>query len=237
MPKVAMPRLSDSMQEATILAWLKSDGERVSRGDELAEVETDKASIVYEADVEGTLKVVARAGDTVPVGAMIAFIGDADAAAEEAQAGPRPAERLEPAVASSEPAAGLPGGGSTVKASPVTRRIARELRLELASVAGSGPGGRILKADVEAASRSRKAPAAPAEALAESRTHGEHAAISELATAATAPTPAPSPPAATDDQPGGARSATKISPACNGPWRGGWPSPRRRHLNSCSTST
>jgi pyruvate/2-oxoglutarate dehydrogenase complex dihydrolipoamide acyltransferase (E2) component len=93
------------MEEATILAWLKSDGERVSRGDKLAEIETDKASIAYEADVDGTLKVLARAGDTVPVGTTIAFIGDADAAAEQAQTGPRPTEYPEPAVASSE----LPG--------------------------------------------------------------------------------------------------------------------------------
>src|ERR687889_2868389 len=75
MADVAMPRLSDSMEEGTILKWLKSDGDEVKRGEELVEIETDKANMTYEADQEGTLKIVAQEGDTLPVGQTIAQIG------------------------------------------------------------------------------------------------------------------------------------------------------------------
>ena len=71
-----MPRLSDSMEEGTILKWLKSDGDEVSRGDELVEIETDKANMTYEADDEGTLEIVAKEGDTLPVGEVIARLGE-----------------------------------------------------------------------------------------------------------------------------------------------------------------
>ena len=75
MADVAMPRLSDSMEEGTILKWLKSDGDEVSRGDELVEIETDKANMTYEADESGALKIVAQEGDTLAVGETIAQIG------------------------------------------------------------------------------------------------------------------------------------------------------------------
>src|SRR4051794_29178911 len=76
MADVAMPRLSDSMEEGTILKWLKSDGDEVAKGDELVEIETDKANMTYEADEAGTLSIVAKEGDTLPVGETIARIGD-----------------------------------------------------------------------------------------------------------------------------------------------------------------
>src|SRR3954462_5465984 len=76
MADVAMPRLSDSMEEGTILKWLKSDGEEVKRGEELVEIETDKANMTYEADQDGVLKIVASEGDTLPVGETIASIGE-----------------------------------------------------------------------------------------------------------------------------------------------------------------
>jgi pyruvate dehydrogenase E2 component (dihydrolipoyllysine-residue acetyltransferase) len=76
MPDVAMPRLSDSMEEGTILKWLKSDGDEVTRGEELVEIETDKANMTYEADQDGTLQIVAGEGDTLPVGETIARIGE-----------------------------------------------------------------------------------------------------------------------------------------------------------------
>src|SRR3954453_14882593 len=79
MADVTMPRLSDSMEEGTILKWLKSDGDNVSRGEELVEIETDKANMTYEADADGTLSIVAQEGDTLPVGDTIARIGDARA--------------------------------------------------------------------------------------------------------------------------------------------------------------
>ena len=76
MPDVAMPRLSDSMEEGTILKWLKSDGDEVSEGEELVEIETDKANMTYEADDAGTLSIVAKEGDTLAVGETIAKIGE-----------------------------------------------------------------------------------------------------------------------------------------------------------------
>src|SRR3712207_4557246 len=71
-----MPRLSDSMEEGTILKWLKSDGDEVSKGEELVEIETDKANMTYEADESGTLEIVASEGDTLPVGETICRIGE-----------------------------------------------------------------------------------------------------------------------------------------------------------------
>ena len=76
MPEIVMPRLSDSMEEGTILKWLKSDGDEVKRGEELVEIETDKANMTYEADSDGTLTIVAKEGDTLPVGETIARLGD-----------------------------------------------------------------------------------------------------------------------------------------------------------------
>ncbi len=76
MADVAMPRLSDSMEEGTILKWLKSDGDEVKRGEELVEIETDKANMTYESDSDGVLTIVAKEGDTLPVGETIAQLGD-----------------------------------------------------------------------------------------------------------------------------------------------------------------
>jgi pyruvate dehydrogenase E2 component (dihydrolipoamide acetyltransferase) len=181
MADVAMPRLSDSMEEGTILKWLKSDGDEVSRGDELVEIETDKANMTYEADQDGTLKVVAQEGDTLPVGATIAQIGGGNGAAPaqeepkaEAEEGGEPeAGEAETQTATAEreggngrqaeapAAAPAPegGNGGRTKASPVARRMARELGLELAQLQGTGPGGRIVKADVESAGDGPPAPA------------------------------------------------------------------------------
>jgi pyruvate dehydrogenase E2 component (dihydrolipoamide acetyltransferase) len=169
------------MEEGTILKWLKSDGDEVSKGEELVEIETDKANMTYEADTDGTLvEVLADEGDTLPVGEPIARIGEAG----EKPSGdgkPKKQERAEPA--GEEPAAEeqaesaeeqatateappeerepqpQPDGNGRVKASPVARRMARELGVELQAVEGSGPGGRIVKADVEAAAKSGGPPA------------------------------------------------------------------------------
>src|SRR6478735_1644238 len=86
MGDVAMPRLSDSMEEGTILKWLKSDGADVSKGEELVEIETDKANMTYEADESGTLEIVASEGDTLPVGETICRIGDGGGSSDEAEA-------------------------------------------------------------------------------------------------------------------------------------------------------
>src|SRR5688572_8928136 len=83
MADVSMPRLSDSMEEGTILKWLKSDGDEVKRGDELVEIETDKANMTYEADQAGVLSISASEGDTLAVGEKIASIGEGAEAEED----------------------------------------------------------------------------------------------------------------------------------------------------------
>jgi pyruvate dehydrogenase E2 component (dihydrolipoamide acetyltransferase) len=218
---VVMPRLSDSMEEGTILKWLKASGDSVSRGEEIVEIETDKANMTYEADASGVLEIVASEGDTLPIGELIARIngaagssaagqdarragpvdGDGDSAdksaessapappAREASAGPSAApsgraaaeglaagEPSAQAAPPSQPSASAPQaapsqpdtpteGDGRVKASPVARRLARELGVDLRSLRGSGPRGRIVKADVEGARAAAPAaaPAAPAE--------------------------------------------------------------------------
>jgi pyruvate dehydrogenase E2 component (dihydrolipoamide acetyltransferase) len=227
MPDVTMPRLSDSMEEGTILKWLKDAGDEVAKGEELVEIETDKATMTYEADADGTLEIVAEEGSTLSIGEVIARIGegagsgdaggaaessgteasaegdsgeddgddgggtatkteesegaeesgaaeDADEhdgeAADEEQAEEQPAaeedETEEPqasangdgdtggeaggATAEAE-APAADGNGGRAKASPVARRIAREHGIDLSTLEGTGPGGRIVKADVEAA--------------------------------------------------------------------------------------
>ncbi|HEX7290236.1 MAG TPA: dihydrolipoamide acetyltransferase family protein [Conexibacter sp.] len=188
MPDVVMPRLSDSMEEGTILRWLVSSGAEVARGDELVEIETDKANMTYEADASGVLEIVASEGDTLPIGELIARIGggDSDSGQTARRAGPvagdddsagEPAEIAAPAPparsassAPAEPPAPSPSVPSAepvngrVKASPVARRLARERGVDLTGLRGTGPGGRIVKADVEAA---EIAPAAPAPAAPE----------------------------------------------------------------------
>ena len=199
MPDVAMPRLSDSMEEGTILKWLKSDGDEVKRGEELVEIETDKANMTYEADLEGVLKIVAQEGDTLPVGQTIAQIGGGDGGGPAQEEAPseepesqRPAdedvERVkqpEPVATKEEEPEPAGEGNGRVKASPIARRMAKELGVDLAALQGSGPGGRIVKSDVEAAAEDGGKP--------------------EEKEAAEAPAPAPEPAAAGGD---GGRGAT-----------------------------
>src|SRR6476659_6039530 len=95
-----MPRLSDSMEEGTIIKWLKAEGEEVARGEELVEIETDKATMTYEADSDGVLQIVAAEGDTLPVGELIARLngaGEAPAAPAASEPEPEPAAPSEPA--------------------------------------------------------------------------------------------------------------------------------------------
>ena len=152
MTDVVMPRLSDTMEEGTVLRWLKQDGEHVRRGEELVEIETDKATMTYESDCEGVLQTVASEGDTLAVGEPIARIGEAQgdgAGNEMLTEQPIAAEHEPPAVAE----ALRPPAHDTerVRASPLARRVARESGVDLQTLTGSGPGGRIVKADVEAA--------------------------------------------------------------------------------------
>src|SRR6478672_2669195 len=93
MSDVVMPRLSDSMEEGTILKWLKANGDEVAKGDELVEIETDKATMTYESDEAGALTIVAQEGESLPIGQVIARIGEAsEAPAADASASAAPAE-------------------------------------------------------------------------------------------------------------------------------------------------
>jgi len=148
-----MPRLSDTMEEGTILSWLVADGETVGRGQELVEIETDKANMTYESDQEGILRTLAAEGDTLPVGAPIARVGeDRQDASGTKTSLTRTKHDDEPASRPADAhAAGamVTQGSKRLRASPVARRIAQEKKLDLSTLTGSGPGGRIVKADVQ----------------------------------------------------------------------------------------
>jgi pyruvate dehydrogenase E2 component (dihydrolipoamide acetyltransferase) len=214
MPDVNMPKLSDTMEEGTIVEWKKKTGDEVKAGDVLAEVESDKATFDLEAETGGVLSILVEQGVPAKIGAPIATIGEASAApakekgktppatakakqpeapppaVEEqkpaAAASPPPAvEEQEPAAATSappqpaqsekeevderaaEPPGPTTGDGQQVKASPLAKRIAAEMGVDIASLKGSGPDGRIVKEDVLAAAGSKTAgerrptPAAP----------------------------------------------------------------------------
>jgi pyruvate dehydrogenase E2 component (dihydrolipoamide acetyltransferase) len=147
--EITMPRLSDSMEEGTILKWLVEKGGEVKKGEPLVEIETDKANTTYDAEAAGTLiEVLATEGDTVGVGAPIARIeaeadADADAGADvDADAG-----------AGGSAAEGAPRERQPTAISPVAERAAEEEGVDLAAMSGSGPGGRIVKEDVERVAR------------------------------------------------------------------------------------
>jgi pyruvate dehydrogenase E2 component (dihydrolipoamide acetyltransferase) len=148
---ITMPSLSDSMQEGTILAWLKADGDRVDVGEELVEIETDKATVTYESPSAGVLKIVASVGETLPVGEPIARLGE-EAAGEPS--GPAEARPLESSTTDAAPAPvaanGNGAGGQSVRATPLARRLASVHGVDLDELEGSGPRGRITRADVAA---------------------------------------------------------------------------------------
>ena len=198
MTDIQMPRLSDTMEEGVIARWLKGVGDSVSRGDVLAEIETDKAVMELEAFDEGVLeKVLVGEGETTPIGTPIAVLGDgsgsaggaggsATADADPEPAAPSaaaPAEQQPPAAREPEAAAdreaSAEGGaqqqeaqqrgdqqrGSKPKASPLAKAVARDEGVDLSLVEGSGPGGRIIRADVDAAAEQQAgSPAQPAAA-------------------------------------------------------------------------
>jgi pyruvate dehydrogenase E2 component (dihydrolipoamide acetyltransferase) len=239
MGEVTMPRLSDTMSEGTVGRWLKKPGDQVAVGEIIAEIETDKATMELEAYEAGTLqKIVIPEGQTVPVGELIAMIGDGAAPAEAAPApaaappepAPTPAAPAPAAPASGGDNPGATGSGKTIgdaegtaagygyptatqeaggngangangedgrlKASPVARRIAEELGVDLRQVQGTGPGGRIIKENVEDfAAQMKSSGAAPAVAPAPAPAPAA-AAPAEAKAPTPAPTPAPAPPAA-----------------------------------------
>lgn len=178
---IEMPKLSDTMTTGTLISWLKKEGDAVAAGDMIAEVETDKATMEVECFEDGVvLKHYVAEGQSVAIGSPICAIGEAgeDAPAAEAETAPPPAEaKEEPAKeepAKEEPAAapepeapaaapeGNVDGAGRVKASPLARKIAKELGVDLSAVKGTGPGGRITREDVENAKKAGPSASAPA---------------------------------------------------------------------------
>ncbi|HEY7094678.1 MAG TPA: dihydrolipoamide acetyltransferase family protein [Ktedonobacterales bacterium] len=189
MQTVVMPKMGDTMEEGKILAWRKKVGDPVARGDSLAEIETDKVNIEAESFAEGVLrKILVQEGESAAVGAPIALVGAPDEAlpddatqgpsAQPTQAPQEPVPQREPVPAvvgaayqpAQEPA-GTNGASSVASApvtettgrvfiSPIAKRIAQEHHLDIARISGTGPNGRIIKDDVEAALTQQETPVA-----------------------------------------------------------------------------
>ena len=175
--EILMPALSPTMEEGTLAKWLVKEGDTVNSGDLLAEIETDKATMEFEAVDEGVIGkiLIAEGSEGVAVNTAIAvLLGDGESADDIGAAAPvaAPAAVAEapapaaPAAAAPAPAAPATADGSRIFASPLARRIAAQKGLDLAGIAGSGPRGRIVKADVERASAAPAAAAVPAAAAA-----------------------------------------------------------------------
>src|ERR1044071_2912763 len=175
--KVHMEALSPTMEEGRLVKWTKHEGDAVKSGDTLAEVETDKAVMELVARADGQLlKVMVPEGMTVPVGNIVAWIGkpgekvdgagstEQGAASKPAPTAAAPAPKAAaPAPASPPtPTAPAPADATRVKASPLAKRIAKEVGVYLKLVQGSGPGGRVIKRDVEGGAAQARAVATPA---------------------------------------------------------------------------
>ena len=180
MPEIQMPKLSDTMTEGTLVSWKKKKGDKVSAGDVIAEIETDKATMEWESPEDGTLtEIYVEEGGKVNIGDKIAFIsGEGEEAPAEEKQEEEPEKKEEKAAEAKaekkeekKPAPAEKKEKETkidkdeearVKASPVARRIAAELGVDLGSVKGTGPDGRVIETDVRAASKSKGAAQKPA---------------------------------------------------------------------------
>lgn len=152
MPQVLMPRLSDTMAEGTLSQWVKHEGDQVRKGDILAVIETDKAAMDMEAYDEGVLtRILVGEGASVPIGTPIAVIGEAAAGASSPFPVPAPDHAERAVVSPPAPPQPPPAG----RASPLARKLAREHGIDLTTVSGTGPGGRVVRADIEDAARDR----------------------------------------------------------------------------------
>lgn len=202
---IEMPKLSDTMTEGTLVKWHKKVGDNVEIGDILADVETDKATMEMEAFDDGVItEILIQEGDKAPIGAILAVL-DGDSAAAPAAQAPQEAAAAAPAAATAAPAAeqatapasaaaAPAASGERVKASPLARKIAAESGVDLSSVAGSGPAGRIVKSDVQAAASSpataKAAPSSEASAAAALAASVKSKSASPAPAAAAAPAPA-----------------------------------------------
>ncbi|NBC07500.1 MAG: pyruvate dehydrogenase complex dihydrolipoamide acetyltransferase [Bacteroidetes bacterium] len=177
---IRMPRMSDTMEEGNIVSWLKEEGEEVEAGETLAEVETDKATMELDSYFDGVLLHIAVKEGPVPINDVIAVIGeegedwkaaieaetsdngsDEESAPAEEEQEAAEEEAAPAATASAEPQSDSSDGGKRIKASPLARSMAKEAKLDLAAIDGSGDGGRIVKRDVEAAIEQQQAAPQP----------------------------------------------------------------------------
>ena len=184
-----MPKLSDTMTEGTLIKWHKQVGDFVEIGDVLAEVETDKATMEMEAFDEGTLtEILVQEGEKAVIGSVLAVLdGGEDEGSAPANAAPASAAAPAKDVATNQPAAvAAPSycDGNRIKASPLARKVASELGVDLSNISGTGPGGRIVRDDVEKSGKSPSKAASAAAKLTE--------AVKARATAPAAPSPSPS---------------------------------------------
>src|SRR5689334_14284509 len=171
--EVKLPRLGQGMESGTVTKWLKNEGDQVAKGEPLYEIDTDKVTQEVESDFAGVLLKIALREGEAPVGQTIAYIGEAG---EEVATGAEPepekvsdTEVSDTAVVSDTPVAAPPAPiesttNGRVKASPLARRLARERGIDIATLQGTGPDGRIVAKDVEGAETQPAAPAAPAAA-------------------------------------------------------------------------
>ena len=188
--KVHMEALSPTMEEGRLVKWTKQEGEAVKTGDTLAEVETDKAVMELVARADGQLiKVLVQEGSTVPVGNVVAYIGKPGESVEGAGAAAPAAKSAPSAVRSAPettpppapPPVVAPADASRVKASPLAKRIAQESGVDLKLVTGSGPGGRVVKRDLEGAPvAAALAPAVPRPAPGALRTPFEDVPLTQI---------------------------------------------------------
>lgn len=177
MTKVIMPKMGDGMEEGTLLEWLKKDGEKVRSGEVIGNIQTDKATLELESPGSGILTgFLIQPGETVPVGVPIAAIlkagetlaadwATASPSSESGQPEEAPAETPQAAPAA-QPDSNAPkaSGSDRVKASPLARKIAAELGVDLTTVTGTGPGGRIVEKDVRSGKPSTTQPSSPVSA-------------------------------------------------------------------------
>ena len=159
---VIMPSLGFDMTEGQLARWLKNEGDPVGKGQAIAEIETEKATVEIEAAVSGILaRIIVHAGETVPVGTLIGVIAEAGEEVTAVSA-PSPSPPAPPPPASvPEAGEGAAPSEARVKASPVARKMAEEAGLDLSRVKGTGPGGRVVERDVQAAIATGSAPAPP----------------------------------------------------------------------------
>jgi len=159
MTELTMPKLSDSMEQGTILTWLKADGESVKAGEDLLEIETDKATVTHPAEASGRLQIIAPEGTTLPVGAPIAQIGvvdgdpgaaptEADGASNQVRSRAETNGGQSPARAPALAVDVAVSSGAAVRATPLARRVAKAHGISLDEVDGSGPLGRVTRNDV-----------------------------------------------------------------------------------------